>query len=359
MYHLALLPNPNLILPKWSSKFILTGGTGVSLFFLLSAFTMCLTMDNHRCSIKEVVSFYSRRFFRIAPLFYIWIFLSCIRDWYMWNYIHSIKEFLLSFFFAFNFLPSYQDGIVWAGWTIGVEMIFYLVFPFIFLFVNTTRKSIVFLLGSVFLAFFFKYLTFTLPYSKKILNGFYHHSFIHNLPLFAFGMACYFIYKANIRDKKNHKQTGHFLITSGIILYFLFINGLLKIPFDSLYFQGIVYSIIILGLSISQPKILVNRITTFLGKISYSIYLNHPTIIIFLIPIVLLVYKLPFSVTVKFYASYAIVISTVFTISYFSYKFIESPGINAGRQLLSFFMSTNTDKSPTKDTTQKITISQI
>jgi peptidoglycan/LPS O-acetylase OafA/YrhL len=43
-YHLALLPNPDLNVPYWAKRFVLSGGTGVTLFFVVSAFTMCYSI---------------------------------------------------------------------------------------------------------------------------------------------------------------------------------------------------------------------------------------------------------------------------------------------------------------------------
>ena len=72
VYHLALLPQPNLTVPLWASRFVLTGGTGVTLFFLMSPFCLCLSKQKRRQESQLTMNFYLRRFFRIAPLFYFW-----------------------------------------------------------------------------------------------------------------------------------------------------------------------------------------------------------------------------------------------------------------------------------------------
>ena len=40
-YQLALLPNPDLDIPYWAKCIVLSGGPGVTLFFVVSAFTRC------------------------------------------------------------------------------------------------------------------------------------------------------------------------------------------------------------------------------------------------------------------------------------------------------------------------------
>ena len=41
LYHLALIPEPDLGIPYWAKRIVLSGGTGVTLFFVVSAFTLC------------------------------------------------------------------------------------------------------------------------------------------------------------------------------------------------------------------------------------------------------------------------------------------------------------------------------
>ena len=46
--------------------------------------------------------------------------------------IHAKGPILSFMFFIYNFRPGMQEGLVWASWTLGVEMVFYLIFPWIF-----------------------------------------------------------------------------------------------------------------------------------------------------------------------------------------------------------------------------------
>jgi peptidoglycan/LPS O-acetylase OafA/YrhL len=36
LYHLALIPQPSLAVPSWAARYVLTGGTGVTLFLIIS-----------------------------------------------------------------------------------------------------------------------------------------------------------------------------------------------------------------------------------------------------------------------------------------------------------------------------------
>lgn len=48
------------------------GQMGVQLFFILSAYTLCLSMEKRGAS-EGLMPFYLRRYFRIAPLYYFGI----------------------------------------------------------------------------------------------------------------------------------------------------------------------------------------------------------------------------------------------------------------------------------------------
>ena len=72
-----------------------------------------------------IVNFYTRRLFRIAPLFWLMIPI-----YLMWNHSqHQPGEVLATALFVNGFMPNYIFGVVQGGWSIAVEMSFYLVFP--------------------------------------------------------------------------------------------------------------------------------------------------------------------------------------------------------------------------------------
>src|SRR5687768_16285284 len=75
-YHLALLPNPDLDVPYWAKRVVLAGGTGVTLFFVVSAFTLCYLTRARSDDPDQIYGFYVRRIFRIVPLFYVWMVIS-------------------------------------------------------------------------------------------------------------------------------------------------------------------------------------------------------------------------------------------------------------------------------------------
>ena len=56
---------------QWINSALRVGSFGVHLFYLVSALTMCYMWELRSGELAPVRSFYIRRFFRIAPLFWL------------------------------------------------------------------------------------------------------------------------------------------------------------------------------------------------------------------------------------------------------------------------------------------------
>lgn len=333
-YHLALIPNPDLELPKWAGKFILTGGTGVTLFFVVSAFTLTLSMRSRQNETNSTLQFFIRRFFRIAPLFYIWIILTLIRDKLMFGVMRSGSTVFLSVIFGFNLIPGRHEGFVWASWTLGVEMLFYLLFPLIYLYINDIWKALgafftALMISSIYTFMITNYLTIEEPVRKSFLQ----FSFLHQLPTFMFGIFIYFFYERFIVSKRLNNSSAFLFISASFFGYSALLDGHLNVLVDGLYWQAIIYGLFLLGLGILAPRIFVNRFSGFLGKISYSLYLNHPTLILLLAPFYKTIYTLDLPLTVLFGICFIITFGVLIGFSYVTYTVIEQPGIRLGSRL--------------------------
>lgn len=108
------------------------GSLGVQLFFIISGFTMLLTFGDNFSS-HTVGAFYIRRIARIVPLFWIAILGYLLLDglnsrFWAPNGIHW-SETISTFLFLNGFMPQAINAIVPGGWSIAIEMQFYLIFP--------------------------------------------------------------------------------------------------------------------------------------------------------------------------------------------------------------------------------------
>lgn len=333
LYHLALLPNPNLSVPAWGGKYILTGGTGVTLFFVISAFCLCLSMRRHRQEPSPALRFYTRRLFRIAPLFYFCLAAYWVRDWLWFKVAHSLPEVLLNMSFAFNFVPGRNEGYVRASWTIGVEMVFYMIFRFIFRYVNNLWKSVVFFFLTLLVAYGYMELVKLLPIADSLRESFVRTSFLRQMPIFALGIIAFFAFEEFIQNKVINRLWAFLLVGSALYGYNALLSGKLNFFLNEYYWQGVIYGVLLLGLAVAPLGLLVNRRSCFYGEISYSVYLLHPTLVAALTPLYRHIYSMPMPVTLQYGACLLLTLSILTPLAYLSFRFIEKPGMRLGSRL--------------------------
>jgi peptidoglycan/LPS O-acetylase OafA/YrhL len=142
-------------LPKSVALIARMGQYGVQLFFVISAITIFMTLeaDHERFSEPHHVTlrFYIKRFFRIAPLYYAAITIYGLISWgalrsgYERAWVlgaHSPADVVLNVLFLHALSPTAINNVVPGGWSIGVEMLFYLLAPLTF-FLTLTRVRLV------------------------------------------------------------------------------------------------------------------------------------------------------------------------------------------------------------------------
>lgn len=330
LFHLPFITFPSVKPPAWFEPFADSGMSGVSLFFVISAFTLCLSMSSRADEATPTLNYFIRRFFRIAPLFYIWIAIACFRDYTLFHKVHSAKDVLLNAVFAFNFSPSTVDGIPWAAWTIGVEMVFYLFFPLIFRTLDGFGKAILALCVTALIG---------ICWERSFVGAggdFWMFGFLSRLPIFILGIAVYHLYK-EVHDSAAAKRWGAGYAFMGLAVFGYFAISYLGtsetiLPRD--YQQALCWATCALGLSLSPVKLVVNRLTRFMGTISYSFYLTHATILHLLSGLFAWLYVRAGNPTAGYFASYIAAVAIIGGLSYLQYRVVEQAGNNLGRRII-------------------------
>lgn len=335
LYHLTLGPNPPLPVPEWGGWFIRVGGTGVSLFFVASAFTLCGSMRSRSGDPGALREYAIRRFFRIAPLFYAWVVLSWLRDAVVLGVVHPWWRVLLHTTFTFNFVPGEEAAFVWAGWTLGVETVFYLLFPTLYRWASSIPRALLLVLAAIGLVEAYPFLTASVPALHAVRGMFGPFGFFKMLPVFASGILAFHVHDRYIRGRKPGALVSLALVLGAYAAYYGLLWGYLgSWQNGMLFLQGPIYAILLLGLSIVPWTLLVNRVTVFLGVISYSVYLNHPTILWVLERVFRRIYALPLPVAVQFWTCALIGVSCVVAASMLTYRLIEQPGMRLGSWII-------------------------
>ncbi|HEV3218350.1 MAG TPA: acyltransferase [Candidatus Acidoferrales bacterium] len=135
--------------------------TGVDLFFVLSGFLIGGILLDHRESASYFRTFYTRRFFRIVPLYYTWIgiyiLLVTFGSAFLRAHVHTgtfqpVDRGILShFLFLQNFGNPINSSLsfwwFFPLWSLAVEEQFYLISPLVVFLIS--RRSLTRVLGIV------------------------------------------------------------------------------------------------------------------------------------------------------------------------------------------------------------------
>jgi peptidoglycan/LPS O-acetylase OafA/YrhL len=83
--------------------------------------------------------------FRIVPLFYFMVAVM-----FGWHFVFrsplpTFPEIITNVTLTFGLVPPYTGQLVWGSWAIGVEVLFYVMFPVLLLVISGLRASLLFL----------------------------------------------------------------------------------------------------------------------------------------------------------------------------------------------------------------------
>ncbi|MEW9624243.1 acyltransferase family protein [Rhodanobacter geophilus] len=244
---------------------------GVYLFFVLSAFALMHSTERHTGRPQWAKTFFIKRFWRIAPLFYLILVLVVCWRLTSGGVVDPWQVFL-NLTFTTAFLP--KDGMVPAGWTIGVEMLFYAIFPVLLLTVRTMRAAIVLSIVTMLATCADRILLF------REYGSWANFMVPSNLCFFAFGILAYRIALSDHAASRRIRQIAPIVSLAAII-------GLLLVPESYPLRGGAALIKIIWGLAFAllctwrgvAKSHRGNPLMHYLGERSYSIYLLHPLVI--------------------------------------------------------------------------------
>jgi peptidoglycan/LPS O-acetylase OafA/YrhL len=296
---------------------------------------------------RPLTSFFIRRFFRIAPLYYVaiaWYFLlesnthilSRIRESYS---VYDFNTIVANIMFIHGFVPSANNNIVPGGWSIGTEMAFYLLFPILFGIFDRAYKhyGILSLYGLVGLSIILN--IFTQLILQRIFlividdSSFIYYNLINQLPVFLLGMTVFFCHQYNrsfqlpisiqmscfivltiagiilLSDKQHWLIAALIPIIAGVSFVFL-LNIFRELKYSSIFLEEI-------------------------GRASYSMYIFHFMFAWYLVPGIGLTLKKGILPEFLLVCSMILVVSLTFFAAKISQKYVEDPGIYLGKTLIS------------------------
>jgi peptidoglycan/LPS O-acetylase OafA/YrhL len=100
-----------------------------------------------------------------------------------------------------------------------------------------------------------------------------------------------------------------------------------------LYIWSVLFMMLILSICFWPNFIFINRASTGMGRISFSLYLWHPLIIVNLINVYPLITKIAGRGIWNFNGCLMLTVSIVTFVAFISYHYIELPGMSLGKKL--------------------------
>jgi len=265
-------------------------------FFIISGFYMALILNEKYIGKNGTYKlFITNRFMRIFPIY--WVILIFYFIYYFLNfdkspqlfqiYFHNIFSFhtlviILKNIFLFNFIIVPRDISIFnvihipivlnflldvPAWSVGVELMFYLIAPFI------TRLKLKRTLLLVVI-----YLIMHIVLQPSFLNHFINALELYFFPFeflyFLIGIVSYWIF-TKVRNLKIKKEIITFISLALIMLTIIYNFIPLFTTNATNWGRIIYYSLIAAGIPFLFMGTSKNKISNFLGELSYPIYISQ------------------------------------------------------------------------------------
>ncbi len=324
---------------EWLSLFR-NGGSAVTFFFVLSGFliTYLLLKENHKRGTVSVKKFYIKRTLRIWPLYFLLVIIGTLilpqafgilhikyempySFGQVWYYFIFFLPGLVTFFFGHHFLEPL--------WSIGVEEVFYLLWAPIF---KIFKKNILVILLSIIML---KIILMIIGYFNPGYALFNYLVNTFRIEAMAIGgLGAYFIFnrKKELSNLFIYKIPLQILIYLVFIVYLIFHINIHNLVWNTIFstpvFSGILINFLflylIIGVSLIDNNIikLKSKILTYLGDISYGIYMYHMLTIFAVIQLLkkYLIDLNPFVSGILFYIIVTIGVILISSISKFAFE---------------------------------------
>lgn len=338
----AIFSSPVSHQPVWSfvtSYFNL----GVQLFYVVSAFALMHSTKVYASEPDWIARFSMKRFWRIAPLFYVMMVVTAIYTHYAFKINTTPTEIFLNLVFLNNLVPKWAGSLVFAGWSVSVEMMFYGIFPLLFMYIRSLRVAALFLVASFVISEVSRVFFNKIP--MPLIGTYSDFAALPQLEFFAFGILAFFGY-----EKLKNTRFGMDVAPRAILQYHAIFCaaalGLISliVVFNStlrpvlrldMTIWGALFALLTVWFTVREIPALNWTPIQFLGERSYSLYLLHVIIVFSMAPATARIFT-TFEPMIGIWALLPALILTyipVVTMATLTYALIEKPGMDFGRKL--------------------------
>lgn len=234
----------------------------VFLFMTVSAFGLCCGYyDKFMKRQIDVVDFYRKRYKKILPFFALLSFLDLILGFNRESLFEAIANVTL----CFGLLPNANISVIGVGWFLGLIFVFYFMFPF-FVSLLADKKT-------AWLALVVSYIMNLLCRiyfmdNSHVNSGYsYRTNIVYCFVFFVIG-GLIFLYRDVLRSNARIKWFSLIGLIISIVCY-LFVNSGVE---TMLVINAM---LLIWAISGEENRLLDNKMTHYLGALSFEIYLCH------------------------------------------------------------------------------------
>ncbi len=281
--------------PDWFAHLGRLGILGVEIFFVLSGFLIGgiiveLIKKEKFSTPQDIFSFWSRRWLRTLPLYYLFLFIYLRFDWTGATTLSKHMEFLV---FLQNFYWRPPDFFL-LSWSLTIEEYFYLLFPIVyFLLFCFLKKPVKSLLGTMVVFLIFPLI---LKFARAPYPGWDEFNFnirmvtLVRLDSLMYGVAAVFSkhYYPALWSAIKKFSLLWFMILFAVSLYiYIDLPGLCTSTWARLI-QTLIFPVCSLSVALLMPffdsittirSLYLKDVITYISKISYSMYLSHILVI--------------------------------------------------------------------------------
>jgi exopolysaccharide production protein ExoZ len=319
-----------LALPEWLHQIGAYAGSGVHLFFVVSALSLALSWRARAVGDPAGWRDYLiRRFFRIAPMFYLGIalYLALFGWGPRLNAPAGIGplDVALTLGLVHIWSTNALNSVVPGDWSIGVEAMFYLILPLLLMLGRTPVRLGALTLGFVLMAQ-------AIRWAGADFGPFGNPGFPSQSAVFLFGLIA-----AACAGTPARAGTGPAGYAAVLLLLFLIAGlPLAHVPERFLVYHvqfGVGAGLLCILLHRAQVPILVNGVLERIGRVSFSMYVLHFALFA---PVLAAARALvPAAGDVVLLAVYyPLLVAATFTCAAVTYAAIERPGMRLGRWLI-------------------------
>jgi len=257
-------------------EFAQAGQYGVQLFFVISAVSIYLSLGRQFHKGRSLKGWYLKRFLRIAPLYYFGLIFYTAYRYYIQDQNTPLMPILANLTFTHGFVPAGNNSVVPGGWSIAVEMAFYLVAPLVIYALRLRFWWALFLVAALSSLALTHFANSGLGIKN---NGFLYFWPLTQAPIFLIAIGAAHVFNNSMF--KGGERWGLTTITAlllsifsvGLGLYFGTFGNAAHILAPT--FMGLGGVALLFLANRPLLNIFSSRVAIWIGRHSYSIYLLH------------------------------------------------------------------------------------